>query len=173
MRHEKTRFVPEREKKRVVFRTFREYPLFDVADLKDDFVEQIRKAQRSTGFHLYGWLILPGEVHLIMSSTAKQSVRTLLEEMKGRFATRMLRRFPPELLEQLRDKHGVEHFWHVGGGEDETLRTTDQLKAALESLHAEPVKRGLVAAPADWKWSSARWHTGVRDPADLRLSSAG
>jgi REP element-mobilizing transposase RayT len=150
MRHEKTRFTPERDKKLVVFKTFRGVKLFDLADLKTDFVEQIRKAQRATGFHRYGWLILPDEVRLILSSTAKQSIRDILEEMKGRFATRMLRRFPPEVLETLTDKHGQPHFWHLGGGSDQPIGDDDQLRSLLTELHQEPVTRGLAATPTDW-----------------------
>jgi hypothetical protein len=31
-----------------------------------------------------------------------------------------------------------------------------------EYLHANPVRRGLVALAEDWEWSSARWYAGMR-----------
>ena len=37
-------------------------------------------------------------------------------------------------------------------------------------IHRNPVKRGLVAAPIDWRWSSARWYAGDVDetlPIDI------
>ena len=32
----------------------------------------------------------------------------------------------------------------------------------IEYLHANPVRRGLVAKAEDWEWSSARWFAGQR-----------
>ena len=33
----------------------------------------------------------------------------------------------------------------------------------IDYIHANPVRRGLVAQPTDWEWSSARWYEGERD----------
>jgi hypothetical protein len=30
-------------------------------------------------------------------------------------------------------------------------------------IHQNPVERGLVEKPEDWKWSSARWYAGQRE----------
>jgi putative transposase len=32
----------------------------------------------------------------------------------------------------------------------------------IEYIHANPVRRELVARPKDWEWSSARWYAGMR-----------
>ena len=32
----------------------------------------------------------------------------------------------------------------------------------IEYIHANPVRRGLVAQPEDWEWSNARWYAGIR-----------
>jgi putative transposase len=32
----------------------------------------------------------------------------------------------------------------------------------IEYIHANPVRRGLVARIEDWEWSSARWYAGIR-----------
>ena len=45
-------------------------------------------------------------------------------------------------------------FWQEGGGYDRNLRTPDAVVTAAEYVHNNPVKRGLCATPADWKWSS-------------------
>ena len=29
-------------------------------------------------------------------------------------------------------------------------------------IHANPVRRALVALAEDWEWSSARWYAGIR-----------
>ena len=32
----------------------------------------------------------------------------------------------------------------------------------VDSIHRNSVRRGLVAQPEDWQWSSARWYAGIR-----------
>jgi hypothetical protein len=32
----------------------------------------------------------------------------------------------------------------------------------IDSIHGNPVRRGLVACCEDWEWSSARWYDGIR-----------
>jgi putative transposase len=32
----------------------------------------------------------------------------------------------------------------------------------IDAIHANPVRRGLVARAEDWEWSSARWYAGLR-----------
>ena len=31
----------------------------------------------------------------------------------------------------------------------------------VDYIHGNPVRRGLVARPEDWQWSSARWYAGI------------
>jgi putative transposase len=38
-----------------------------------------------------------------------------------------------------------------------TITSVATLRAAIEYIHANPVRRGLVARAEDWQWSSARW----------------
>jgi putative transposase len=35
-------------------------------------------------------------------------------------------------------------------------------RAVIDSINANPVRRGLVARAEDWEWSSARWYAGLR-----------
>ena len=40
----------------------------------------------------------------------------------------------------------------------------------IDYLHANPVRRGLVARAEDWEWPSARWYAGLR-PVKLQHAS--
>jgi hypothetical protein len=42
------------------------------------------------------------------------------------------------------------------------IERTATLRSMIEYLHANPVRRGLVAKAEDWEWSSARWYAGMR-----------
>ncbi len=52
------------------------------------------------------------------------------------------------------------HFWQPGGGYDRNIVSNDALYHAIKYIHANPVRRNLVARPTDWAWSSARSYEG-------------
>jgi hypothetical protein len=43
---------------------------------------------------------------------------------------------------------------------DRALRTVKEYNRAVEYIHLNPVKAGLVQRPEDWPWSSAREYSG-------------
>ncbi len=49
-------------------------------------------------------------------------------------------------------------FWQEGPGYDRNLNTPASIEAAIDYIHRNPVRRGLVTRAVDWKWSSARWY---------------
>ncbi|HEX2475460.1 MAG TPA: hypothetical protein VHK01_11970 [Lacipirellulaceae bacterium] len=48
-------------------------------------------------------------------------------------------------------------FWQEGPGYDRNVTTPAVIEAAIEYIHMNPVRRGLVKRAVDWKWSSASW----------------
>ena len=43
-------------------------------------------------------------------------------------------------------------------GFDRNINTVKALRAMIEYIHLNPVRRGLVAKAVAWKWSSAAWY---------------
>jgi hypothetical protein len=43
------------------------------------------------------------------------------------------------------------------------------IRETIDDIHANPVRRGLVDRPTDWKWSSAAAHEGS-SPAPLNIA---
>ena len=97
-----------------------------------------------------------------------------VKEPVGRKAIAHLRDTGSPWLERLRVPEGkrVRHrFWQPGGGYDRNVKQTRTLRSMIEYLHANPVRRGLVATPEDWEWSSARWFAGLR-PVPIEMDGA-
>ncbi len=54
-------------------------------------------------------------------------------------------------------------FWQHGGGFDRAQRDMDEFVRTVKYIHRNPVERGLVTRPEDWRWSSLRWWMGRRE----------
>jgi hypothetical protein len=52
-------------------------------------------------------------------------------------------------------------FWQRGGGYDRNVHEITTLRAMIEYIHLNPVRRGLVKEVVDWPWSSARFYAGL------------
>lgn len=65
------------------------------------------------------------------------------------------------VLSRLAVSQGRTRFWQAGGGFDRNVRTDDEFLRELLYIHGNPVKRGLVFRPGDWRWSSASWYLGA------------
>ena len=61
------------------------------------------------------------------------------------------------VLKYLTDARGRVHVWQRKYY-DFLLFTAGKVREKLQYMHNNPVSRGLVAAPCEWPWSSARWY---------------
>ena len=59
-------------------------------------------------------------------------------------------------------------FWQPGGGYDRNTIETATVHQMIDYIHANPVRRGLVASVEDWQWSSTRCYAGIR-PVRLEI----
>jgi putative transposase len=87
--------------------------------------------------------------------------------VKSEFAKQLLQQLRASnarVLEELRvtRRDGTSRFrvWQAGGGYDRNLFSPAAIRAAIEYMHANPVRSGLCETIVDWKWSSARWYYG-------------
>ena len=97
-----------------------------------------------------------------------------MKEPVARQAIRHLKSNAPEWLARITVREGARlrrRFWQPGGGYDRNITSADTLGAIIDYIHANPVRRGLVARAEDWEWSSARWYAGLR-PVKLQMDQA-
>src|SRR5262249_51918094 len=92
----------------------------------------------------------------------------------GRKAIRHLREHAPDWLPRITVQHGKRlenRFWQAGGAFDHNAIEPHVILAMVEYIHANPVRRGFVSNPEDWKWSSAGWLEGKNslrpDPIEM------
>jgi putative transposase len=132
--------------------------------------EAIADARTKHGFDLWAWVLMPEHVHLLLwpRRPAYETARILADIKRpvGQNAVRWLQGNCSVFLERLtvRNRNRIYHrFWQAGPGQDRNVYDVASLYQIIEYIHNNPVRRGLVARPEDWPWSSAAEWAGKED----------
>ena len=127
----------------------------------------MNEARSKFDFQLWAYVFMPEHVHLlVLPNRSEYKMSAILQAVKepvGRKAIKFLREHAPEWLPRITVKHGQRlerRFWQAGGGFDNHATDPRVILAMIEYIHGNPVRRGLVNQPEDWKWSSAGWFEG-------------
>jgi len=116
----------------------------------EEILEQLRQKHQ---FFLFGYVLMPDHVHLLMSEPKTHSLATTLSVLKG------------ETSRQLKD--GQKQFWQTRYF-DRNIITQNEFVEKLRYIHRNPVEQGLVEKPEGWPWSSFRhWLTGEQGRIEI------
>lgn len=126
--------------------------------------ESIKEARRAHRFDLWAYVFMPDHVHMVVwprrTNYDIADMRKSIKAPVARRAIQHIERSSPNWIPKLTRKRGdrVERlFWQSGGGYDRNITDGRTLIRMIEYIHANPVRKGLVERPRDWKWSSAEW----------------
>jgi REP-associated tyrosine transposase len=196
----------------LTFSCYRRQPKFDTPDSFDLFVVTLEEMRRRFLMRIYGYVVMPEHVHLLVSEPGRVPeptvpqvrVRSLdanlgpnhpinqvtLAQAVPQVRVRSLDANPgpnhsetPVTLadamhflklafaKRLRGQNGAETSFWQKRYYDRNVRDEHDFKVKLRYLHRNPVKRGLVQDPADWKWSSYR-HYALREVGPVEIESA-
>jgi putative transposase len=143
-------------------------PIFTTAARCDILVEAFEYCRRHKALKLYAWVILDTHFHAIVAAPILARV---LADLKRHTARRIIEQLEAErcnwLLRQLREhraphKIESEHQVWQEGSHPQAVMSDEMMFQKLEYLHNNPVKRGLVASPEHWRYSSAHeWLPGA------------
>jgi putative transposase len=130
--------------------------------------EAIERAKMKYDFALWAFVFMPEHVHLIIQPRRPvYSISAILQGIKqpvGQRAVAFLEANAPHWLPQITRRRGgcrERLFWQSGGGYDRNIEEPKTLGAMMDYVHLNPVRRGLVARAADYRWSSAGWYEGT------------
>jgi putative transposase len=131
-------------------------------------VEALDRARRGHAFDLWAYVFMPNHVHLIVwprdDVFRVRSVLTAIKLPVSRRAVAWLSREAPGFLPRLLDAQpsgtSKYRFWQPGGGYDRDLQGPGTIHAAIDYIHANPVRAGLVDRAEQWRWSSAAYFAG-------------
>jgi len=106
-------------------------------------MEVINEVRAETAFNLLAFVVMPDHLHMVVSLPSGLKLGRVMQLIKGRFSNRYHRA-----------TGGDGNLWQERYHE-RTLRTEQQLITAIEYVHGNPMKAGIVSQLEDFPWSSA------------------
>ncbi len=174
------RFHQSRQTHFVTFSCYHHRELL-ITDESRELVESaLERVRRSYRLYIYGYVVMPDHVHLLLSEPQTQdnpNSGTLKPGFGLSGSTGWLNN-PQEypLADALKSlKQGVArrlienagHFWQKRY-HDFNVRNRPQFVQKLRYIHDNPVKAGLCKRPEDWPWSSfLHYATGVEGRVEI------
>lgn len=139
----------------LTFSCYRRLALFRSAHAKQVFEDTLEQMRQWYGFYIFGYVVMPEHIHLLVNEPQNKQLCAVIQMLKH-LASRAL----PH-------PGGSEPFWQPRYY-DFNVYSQKKWTEKLRYLHRNPVTRGLVTAPEDWRWSSYRhWLTGEEGTVEI------
>ena len=160
-----TRFHESGQSHFVTFCCYHRRRLFTTDASRQIFESALERVRRSFRLHVYGYVVMPEHVHLLLSEPEKDTLADALKSLKQGVSRRLIDDYP------LKPKTGLngapQHFWQKRYY-DFNIRNYQQSVEKLRYIHRNPVKAGLCERPEDWEWSSFRHYaTGCEGRVEI------
>jgi len=146
----------------VTFSCYQRQPFLDGATRRDLFLETLEQVRRRYRFVVLGYVVMPEHVHLLVTEPQKKTLSTAIQALKLGFVRRLEGAVVPR-SRKTGETWGTpvsatpHRFWQARFY-DFNVWTEKKRIEKLRYIHRNPVTRGLVASPEQWRWSSFRWY---------------
>jgi len=117
------------------------------------FLEELDRARTNYGFSILGYVITPEHVHLVIYPPDGMPLGLVVREMKSRSAKQLFAR-------ERRAKESTQRVFWQKRCYDHNCRTRESTFEKITYCHNNPVRRGLVSDPGEWRWSSCNCYYG-------------
>ena len=148
----------------VTFGCYRRQPLLGSEGHRDLFLRILERVRRRYRLVVLAYVVMPEHIHLLVSEPQRATLSTVIQALKLGFV-RSLYGSGDNLISGSR-KDGEtwdtqmtsQRFWQARFY-DFNVWTERKRVEKLRYVHRNPVKRGLVDSPEEWRWSSFRWYS--------------
>ena len=107
---------------------------FRSAKGRELFLQSLETMRQRYDFHVLGYVVMPEHVHLLVSEPKRALLSKVVQALKLSVAVQSVKR----------------PFWQARYY-DFNVFTGRKMAEKLRYMHRNPVKRGLVEKPEDWK----------------------
>ncbi|MBI2843491.1 MAG: transposase [Armatimonadetes bacterium] len=125
--------------------------------------DSLEFCRHNKGLAIHCYVIMLNHLHLIVSCTGEEPLSAVLGDFK-RFTSRQISKQAREdnwiwaasVFSRAANEPGQSYKVWQDGNNPQEIYTPEFFRQKAEYIHNNPVRKGLVASPADWKYSSAR-----------------
>jgi len=150
------RFQETRQIHFLTFSCYHRRPRFTTAGACGMFVSALERVRENCSLCVYGYVVMPEHVHILVNEPEKGTLAQAMQSLKQGVARRLALR-------------AADSFWQARYY-DFNVWSEKKFVEKLRYLHRNPVKRGLVAHPKDWRWSSFR-HYALGEAGVVEIES--
>jgi putative transposase len=138
----------------ITFSCHHREPLLGTPRARDVFEQTLEQVRRWYDFYVCGYVVMPEHVHLLISEPARSQLSLALQMLKQNVAR------------ELRLPEGCP-FWQPRYYDFNVWSEAKRVEK-LRYIHRNPMQRGLVEKPEDWKWSSfLHYATGIEGVIEI------
>ena len=140
-------------------------------------IDSLNYCRQKKGLLLFGFVIMPNHMHCMAASKEGFELPDIMRDFKRYTATKIT-----ELLEEDNERLFLHLFRKAGEWQKTKIKVWQDeyhpvaimsekwFREKMEYIHANPVRKGFVVNPEDWKYSSARnWILDKHDVITLDL----
>jgi putative transposase len=154
----------------LTFSCYRRQPLFRNDAYCDLFLKILERVRRRYRLVVLGYVVMPEHVHLLVSEPQRETLSTAIQALQLG-VVRSLQCSGESIVTTPRSRKSGEtwgtpvsgipvhhdRFWQARFY-DFNVWTERKRIEKLRYIHRNPVERGLVPSPEQWRWSSFRWY---------------
>jgi putative transposase len=135
---------------------YRRQPQLHTARRRDLFLRILEQTRRKYRFVVHGYVLMPEHFHLLITEPETGDPSVVMKVLKQRFSRQVkkLRKRTAAAQIELWDST-PEYVWQKRFYDFNVWSERKRIEK-LRYMHRNPVKRGLVEQPEQWRWSSFR-----------------
>lgn len=139
-------------------------PIFHWDNYCNIIIRNLNFYREAYRFKLLGYVLMPEHLHLISLPVGERNISDIMRSFKSYTAKEILeelrregkRRLLGSFANQAKRGRNQQHQVWMHGFADKNVFCKEFFLQKLDYMHSNPVKRGLVESPTDYKYSSAR-----------------
>lgn len=141
-------------------------PLFSIPAVAEIILDNLMYLQRQREVTLYGYVIMENHFHAIVLGDDLSKKLRLTKSFMARQIVDLLQdlnkfKYLGELqFRKLSHKKRSDYQVWEEGFHPKQIVSDEMMSQKLEYIHFNPVVRGFVDSPSDWRYSSARNYNG-------------
>jgi putative transposase len=147
----------------VTFSCYRRLPVLRDDRAKEILVKYLHVVREKHQFKLFGYVIMPEHVHLVIYPPEGMKLGLVIREIKSRSTKEYF-------AESEVAPAGAQRVFWQRRCYDHNCRTPEATLEKIRYCHHNPVQRSLVSDPGKWKWSSYNWYQGEKN-VPLKMDS--